>query len=142
MTRQARRMLRFGVLLVLLALLIGLVVPALAVPRLGVAAHVNGVVGGLALIVLGLLWPHLELGARALGAAFWLAVYSFFVSTLMPLLGGAWAAGATMLPLAAGTARGTPLQEGLLGAGLVTAGAAVFALFILLFVGLRGPARP
>ena len=141
MADQARRLLRFGVLLVLLALLIGLAIPALAVPRLGVAAHVNGVVGGLALIVLGLLWPHLELGRRALMVAFWLAVYSFFVATLMPFLGGAWKAGATMLPLAAGTARGTPLQEAILSAGLVTAGAAVFVLFALLYLGLRGSAR-
>ena len=135
-------MLRFGVLLVLLALLIGLAIPALAVPRLGVAAHVNGVVGGVALLVLGLLWPQLQLGRRGLGAAFWLAVYSFFVATLMPLLGGAWAAGATMLPLAAGTARGTPLQEAILSTGLVTAGVSVFVLFVLLFLGLRGAPRP
>ena len=137
MDEQARRLLRFGVVLVLLALLIGLAIPALAVPRLGVAAHVNGVLGGLALIVLGLLWPHLQLGSRALGASFWLAVYSFFVATLIPLLGGVWAAGATMLPLAAGTARGTPLQEAILSAGLITAGIAVFMLFVLLYMGLR-----
>lgn len=137
MAEQSRRLLRFGVVLVLLALLIGLAIPALAVPRLGVAAHVNGVVGGLALIVLGLLWPHLRLGSKALGAAFWLAVYSFFVATLMPLLGGAWAAGATMLPLAAGAARGTAMQEAILSAGLITAGIAVFVLFVLLYQGLR-----
>src|SRR5512145_2871765 len=135
-------MLRFGVVLVLFALLIGLAIPALAVPRLGVAAHVNGVVGGVALIVLGLLWPHLQLGPRALGAAFWLAVYSFFVATIMPLLGGTWAACATMLPLAAGTARGTPFQEGIISVGLTTAGVSVFVLFVLLFLGLRGSPRP
>lgn len=141
MADQARRLLRFGVVLVLLALLIGLAIPALAVPRLGVAAHVNGVVGGLSLIVLGLLWSHLQLGPRALAAAFWLALYSFFIATLMPFLGGAWAAGATMLPLAAGTAHGTPLQEAILSAGLITAGVAVFVLFVLLFLGLRGTPR-
>ena len=134
-------MLRSGVVLVVFALLVGLAIPALAVPRLGVAAHVNGVVGGLALLVLGLLWPHLRLGSRALGACFWLAVYAFFTATLMPRLGAAWAAGATMLPLAAGTARGTPLQEAILSAGLVTAGVAVFALFVLLYLGLRGAPR-
>jgi hydroxylaminobenzene mutase len=134
-------LLRFGVVLVLFALLIGLGIPALAVPRLGVAAHVNGVVGGVSLIVLGLLWPHLQLGSRALAAAFWLAVYSFFVATIMPLLGGAWAAGATMLPLAAGTAHGTPFQEAIISAGLITAGVCVFVLFVLLFLGLRGAPR-
>jgi len=137
LAEQSRRLLRFGVVLVLLALFIGLAIPALAVPRLGVAAHVNGVVGGLALIVLGLLWPHLQLSSRALGAAFWLAVYSFFVATLMPFLGGVLAAGATMLPLAAGTARGSPIEETILSVGLITAGIAVFVLFILLYLGLR-----
>jgi hydroxylaminobenzene mutase len=129
------------VALVLVALLIGLAIPALAVPRLGVAAHLNGVIGGVALIVLGLLWPQLALRPAAATAAFWLAVYSFAVATLMPLLGAVWAAGATMLPIAAGTARGTPLQEAILSAGLVSAGGAVFVLFALLFAGLRGPAR-
>jgi hydroxylaminobenzene mutase len=100
------------------------------------------VVGGLALIVLGLLWPHLQLGPRALGAACWLALYSFFVATLMPLLGGVWEAGASMLPLAAGAARGTPLEEAVLSAGLITAGVSVFVLFVLLYLGLRGPVRP
>ena len=141
MAEQARRLLRFGVVLVLFSLLIGLAIPALAVPRLGVAAHVNGVLGGVALMVLGLLWPHLELGARSLCAAFWLAVYSFFVATIMPLLGGAWAAGATMLPLAAGAARGTPLQEAIISIGLASAGVSVFVLFILLLLGLRGATR-
>jgi hydroxylaminobenzene mutase len=137
----ARRLLRSGVVLILLSLLIGLAIPGLTVPRLGVAALVNGVVGGLALIVLGLLWPHLDLGPRARGAAFWLGVYSFFVATIMPLLGAVWGAGASMLPIAAGTARGTPAQEAILSAGLITAGVSVFVLFVLLFVGLRGAAR-
>jgi hydroxylaminobenzene mutase len=138
----ARRLLRSGVVLILLSLVIGLVIPGLTVPRLGVAAHVNGVVGGLALIVLGLLWPHLDLSPRARRAVFWLGVYSFFVATIMPLLGAVWGAGASMLPIAAGAARGTPVQEAILSAGLITAGASVFVLFVLLFVGLRGAARP
>lgn len=88
MTEQARRPLRSGALLAPVALLAGLAIPALAVPRIGVAARVNGIAGGLALIALGLLWPHLRLGARALAAAFRLARY-FFVATFVPLLGGA-----------------------------------------------------
>jgi hypothetical protein len=45
-TRQSRRLLQLGLLLLLLGLLIGLTIPALSVPRLGVAAHLNAVVGG------------------------------------------------------------------------------------------------
>ena len=141
MSEQARRLLQLGVLLFLLALLIGLAIPALAVPRLGVAAHVNAVVGAGFLIVLGLVWPQLRLGPRALGLAFWFAVYSFFMGALMPFLGGVWGAGSTMLPIAAGTARGSALQEGVISVGLTTAGIAVTTLGVLLLLGLRGNSR-
>jgi hydroxylaminobenzene mutase len=127
--------------LLLIGLLIGFIIPALAVPRLGVSAHVNAVVGALFLLVLGLIWPQLRLGARAQGLAFWFALYSFFMGALMPLLAGAWRAGGTMLPLAAGTARGSVLEEGVIAVGLTTAGATVIALCLLLFRGLRGGTR-
>lgn len=141
MADQGRRLLLLGALLLLLSLLIGLAIPALAVPRLGVAAHLNAVIGALFLLALGLLWPQLRLGTRGSAFAFWLAAYSFFTASLMPLLGGVWRAGGTMLPLAAGTARGSALQEGIIAVGLVTAGVAVFALGVLLVVGLRGSPR-
>ena len=141
MSRQARRLLQLGVGLFLLSLLLGFAIPGLAIPRLGVAAHVNGVVGALFLLALGLLWPQLRLGARAAGLAFWLALYSFFMGALMPLLAGLWGAGGSMLPIAAGAARGSAFQEGVIGAGLVTAGVGVLALCVLLLLGLRAPAE-
>jgi hypothetical protein len=72
---------------------------------------------------------------------FWLAPYSFFMASLMPLLGGVWRAGGTMLPLAAGTARGTAFQEGVISVGLFTAGVAVVVVAVLVLLGLRGGAR-
>jgi len=105
-----------------------------------VAAHLNGVIGALFLVVLGLVWPQLRLRPTASSLASWLAPYSFFVATLMPLLGGMWQAGGGMLPIAAGTARGTAFQEGVIATGLVTAGVAVVALSVLLLLGLRGRA--
>jgi hydroxylaminobenzene mutase len=140
MQQSGRRLLQLGMLLFLGALLIGLAIPALAVPRLGVAAHLNGVIGALFLIVLGLVWPHLRLSPTALSLASWLAPYAFFVATLMPLLGGIWRAGGAMLPIAAGTARGTAFQEGVIAAGLITAAVAVIMVAVLLVLGLRGRA--
>ena len=105
MAEQARRALQLGVLLALLGLLTGLVVPALAVPRLGLSAH---------------------------------ACYGGW---LMPLLGGLWGAGAGMLPIAAGGARGTAFQEGVIAAGLMTSAVAILAVCGLVLWGRRGPAR-
>jgi hydroxylaminobenzene mutase len=64
-------MLQHGVLLLLIGLLTGLAVPALSVPRLGVSAHILGVIGGLLLIALGLLWPQLRLAPRSAVLGFW-----------------------------------------------------------------------
>ena len=141
MSQQARRLLQLGVALFLLSLLIGFTIPALAVPRLGVAAHLNGVIGALFLLALGLVWPQLRLAPRVLALAFWLAVYSFYTGALMPLLAGMWGAGGTMLPIAAGAARGSAFQEGVIALGLITAGVAVLALCVLLLVGLRASVR-
>src|SRR5262245_61875487 len=102
MAGQSRRLVQLGVLLVLIGLLTGRVVPALAVPRLGVSAHVLGVSGGFFLAVFGLLWPQVRLGSGTARLCYALAVYSFYCGWLMPLLGGVWGAGATMLPFAAG----------------------------------------
>jgi hydroxylaminobenzene mutase len=131
-------MIQLGVLLLLLGLLTGLVVPALAVPRLGVSAHIVGSIGGIFLVVFGLLWPQLRLGPRASGVGLALAVTSFYGGWLMPLLGGVWGAGASMLPFAAGEARGTAFQEGLIAAGLGASAVAVVALCALVLWGLRG----
>jgi (hydroxyamino)benzene mutase len=90
--------------------------------------------------VLGLIWPRLRLGRRSLRVAFWLAPYSFFTATLMPLLAGMWGAGGQVLPMAGGTVQGSPLQERIIAVGLASAGATVIVLCVLLLVGLRGKA--
>ena len=48
-------------LVFLIALLVGLAVPKFAVPRLGLSAHLIGIMQGLFLMVSGLLWPKLQL---------------------------------------------------------------------------------
>jgi hydroxylaminobenzene mutase len=141
MAAQARRMIQLGVLLALVALLTGVAIPALAVPRLGLSAHIVGVSGGFFLVVFGLVWPQLRLGPAASRAACALAVYAFYGGWLMPLLGGLWGAGATILPVAAGSARGSAFQEGVIAGGLMTSAVAILAACALVLWGLRGPAR-
>jgi len=132
-------MLQLGVLLFLLGLLVGSVVPALAVPRLGLSAHLLGVTEGTFLIVIGLLWPRLNLGPRTSRVGFWLAVYGCFAVWAPAVLGGVWGAGNVMMPIAAGQARGTAVQEGIIMAGLVTGAVAMVAVCVLILWGLRGP---
>ena len=138
-TKEARghRLLQLGVLLFLLALLVGLAVPRFAVPRLALSVHLLGLMQGLFLSVLGLLWPRLQFTPRLSTVAFWLAVYGCLGAWTSNLLGAIWGAGNTIVPIAAGQARGTNLQEGIINGGLRTAAVALIATAVLVLWGLR-----
>jgi hydroxylaminobenzene mutase len=135
--RQAHRLLQLGFLLFLLALLVGLAVPRFAVPRLALSTHLLGLMQGLFLSVLGLLWLRLKLTPRLSAIAFWLAIYGCFAAWTANLLGAIWGAGNTIVPIAAGQARGSDLQEGIINGGLRTAAVALIATLALVLWGLR-----
>jgi hydroxylaminobenzene mutase len=59
--RQGQRLLQVGITVFLLSLLIGLAIPAFTVPRVGLSAHLVGIMQGLFLMVIGLIWPRLQL---------------------------------------------------------------------------------
>jgi hypothetical protein len=59
---QGHRLLQVGAALFLLALFVGIAIPAFAVPRLGLSTHLLGITQGIFLLVLGLVWP----GSRSL----------------------------------------------------------------------------
>src|SRR3954454_24817010 len=69
-----RRLLRHGIVLFLLRLVTGRLVQSLALPRVGLASHLQGVMNGTFLVALGLLWPHLRLRGLPLRAAYWLTL--------------------------------------------------------------------
>ena len=68
----SRRLLALGIALFLLGLLTGLVTGALANPRMGVSAHLEGVLNGVFLIALSSAWRHIHLPKAAETTAFWL----------------------------------------------------------------------
>jgi hydroxylaminobenzene mutase len=129
-----------GIAVFLLSLLIGLAIPAFAVPRLGLSAHLVGIMQGLFLMVMGLIWPRLQLSTAVSRVGVWLAVYGCFAPLIANMLAGIWGAGHTMLPMAAGQARGSALQESMIAVGLRTGGASLIALCIMVLWGLRPPA--
>ena len=139
---RAHRLLQLGTGLFLLGLLVGLAVPRLANPRMALASHLEGVMNGMFLLVLGLVWPRLALGERAARATFGLAVYAGFANWGTTLLAAAWGAGARM-PLAAGKHRGSAAQEVVIDALLVSLSVAIVAVCVLVLWGLRlnRPAR-
>jgi hydroxylaminobenzene mutase len=136
-SRQGVRLARLGVVLFLLALVTGLLVPRFRLPRLGLSAHLLGVSQGLFLMVIGLLWPKLELTRQASRVGFWLMLYGCFVAWAANVLGAIWGAGGNSLPMASGNAHGSALQEAIITASLRTAGASLIAALLLILWGLR-----
>lgn len=78
--QTGHRLLQLGVALFLLGLLTGLAVPGLANPRMALASHLEGLMNGLFLIALGLMWPRVALSARLASVTFWLACYGTFAN--------------------------------------------------------------
>lgn len=139
--RRAHRLLQLGVALFLLGLLTGFGLPLMANPRMGLSSHLEGVMNGGVLVVLGLIWDRLRLGDRALSVTFWAAVYGTFANWATTLLAAIWGAGA-MMPLAAGNQRGTAVQEALVSFGLWSLSLSMLVVCGLLLVGLRGAPGP
>jgi hydroxylaminobenzene mutase len=136
---QSRRLLQAGIALFLIGLLTGLAVPVFGNPRMGLASHVEALMNGTFLVVLGLLWSRLVLTRTQLSAAFWLAAYGTFANWLSTFLAAMWAAGSGMMPIAAGGRVGTAVQETVINGLLVSLGLAMIAVCVLVLLGLRTP---
>jgi len=139
--RQGHRLLQAGTLLFLLALLVGLVVPTFAVPRLGLSTHLLGIMQGLFLMILGVLWPRLRITQGMGRGGVLLAVYGCVAAWGANLLGAIWAAGSPMLPIAAGQAHGSALQETVIAVALRSAAISLIAVVLLVLWGLRSTAE-
>nr|AAK26516.1 hydroxylaminobenzene mutase [Pseudomonas putida] len=138
----ARRLLQLGIALFLLGLLTGFLLPMMANPRVGLSSHLEGVLNGMFLLALGLMWPQLSLGTGARKAAFGFAVYGTYANWLATLLAGFWGAGGRMMPIAAGGHAGTAAQEGLIAFALISLSLSMLVVGALALWGLRSaPAR-
>jgi len=135
------RLLQLGVVLFLLGLLTGFAIPMVANPRMGLTSHLEGVMNGMFLMLLGLLWPRLVLPRTARTALFGLSVYGTFANWAATLLAAVWGAGATMMPIAAPGQEGSALQEATVTFLLLTLSLAIVAASVLILWGLRGGPR-
>jgi (hydroxyamino)benzene mutase len=139
---DSRHLIRFGILLFFLGLVTGLVVPMLTNPRMGLSSHLEGLMNGMFLAILGLLWQRLKLSRLLLGVTFWLALYGAYVNWATTLIAAFWGAGATFMPMASLGQKGTPVQELLINFGLVSLSIAILGCCCLVLWGLRGADDP
>lgn len=114
-------LIRHGLTLFLVGLITGFAVPLTANPRAGLAGHLEGVMNGTFLVALGCAWGQLRLGAFACRAVYALVLFGAWANwagtTLSAVLGTSKAT-----PIAGAGHAGTPLQENLVLAILVSVG--------------------
>lgn len=122
-------------LIVGLGLLTGAAVPVLTNPRMGVAAHVGGVMSGMLLLLVGLIWGEIRLAASAEKAAFWLFLYASYTGWLAQLL-AAWFGTSRATPIGGAGYSGAPWQENLVYFVAISFSIAILVACILALWGL------
>jgi len=133
--RQSDKMLFLGILLFFLGLIVGLLAPALANPRMGLSSHIEGVLNGMFLILLGLIWPKVDLSDRWLRITFWLAVYGTFANWFGILIAAIFNAG-KMLGIAANGKEGPAIAEGVVTFSLISLSIAMLIICVTVLIGL------
>ncbi len=132
---QSHRLIFLGVTLFLLGLIVGLFVPMFANPRMGLSSHIEGILNGIFLIVLGLIWTRITLSERLLKINFSLAIYGTFANWFTMLFAAILNAG-KMLNIAAEGKEGSPLSEAIITFLLLSLSAAMIALCVITLIGL------
>ena len=130
---------RHGFILILLALVSGLFVQAMSIPRLGLSAHTIGILSGILLMAIGAVWPLFELSCRQQRIMYWSWLYSSYINWLGCLVGAVAGAGKAT-PMASAGALGSPAAEAAVGIMLISVAAASFVAVGLSLFGLSGRA--
>ena len=131
---QSDRLLFLGFLLFLFGLLIGVFIPMMTNSRMGLSAHLEGIMNGLFLVILGLIWNKLVLNDKWLTSVFWLTLYGSFANFVAVSVAAITGAG-KMMPLAGGK-EGTAVIEGLISFLLVSLALAMIFVCLSILTGL------
>lgn len=135
MEDRKRQLLWLGMFLFLLGLLTGFVEQKFTNPRMGLAAHLEGVMNGTFLIALGAAWTEVRLSLRWKAVAYWGVLYATFanwaVTTIAAIFGTA-----ALSPISAAGHSAQPWQEGVVTFGFTSVGIVLVASSILVLVGL------
>src|SRR5580698_10240218 len=139
MERTDRHLMWHGMFLFLIGLLPGFAEQHFANIRMGLAAHLEGVMNGTFLLALGAAWNGVRLSARPRAIAYWTALYGTYANWLFTTLAAAFGT-AALSPITGAGHTGLPWQESLVTIGFLTTGVAIVASSVLVLWGLRGKA--
>ena len=136
-SKFSHKLVRYGITLFFLGLLTGFAIPVMRNPRMRLASHLEAVMNGMFLILLGLIWQRLRLSVGALEWGYALSLFGTYTNWFTNLLAAIWGAGAELLPIAGGGYQGVAWQEVLVKVGLVSLAFAMTAVCIIVLWGLK-----
>ncbi len=123
-----------------LGLLTGFLEPRFANMRMGLAAHLEGVMNGIFLIGLGAIWNEVRLSPGLKATTFWIALMGTYGNWLITTTAAVFGTSA-LSPITGTPHGGQPWQEKLVTAGFMAIGIAIVACAVLVLCGLRKAAR-
>jgi hydroxylaminobenzene mutase len=132
-SRQADKLIFLGLILFLSGLVVGLFVQNMANPRMGMSAHLEGIMNGMFLVILGLIWKRLSLSKTLLKVTFWFVVYGTFANLLAVVIAAVTGFGG-MMPLAGGQ-KGNQAIEGLISLLLITLSLCMLGVCVIVLIG-------
>lgn len=132
--KKSAQLIFWGMVLFFLGLITGLLIPAMTNQRMGLSAHLEGILNGLFLMLLGLIWPKVKCPPRMLNLIYLLVLYAGFANFAAVLLAGFTGAG-KMMPIAGGV-EGPELLELSISFLLVSLTVSILAAAVLLLYGL------
>jgi len=132
-SKQADKLIFLGLILFLFGLIIGLFVQNMANPRMALSAHLEAVMNGMFLVMLGLIWKRLVLAITLLTVTFWLAIYGTFANLAAVLIAAVTGYG-KMMPIAGGR-EGAGTAESVITFLLVSLALCMIAVCIMVLTG-------
>ncbi|HEY4967215.1 MAG TPA: hypothetical protein VII28_12490 [Puia sp.] len=133
----SRKLKLLGMFLFLLGLVTGFLMMNIKNPKMGLAAHMEGVMNGTFLIAVGLIWNELKLSKNLKNAAYGTLIYGTFVNWFVTLLSAHFGT-SKMTPISGQGFVGTDLQENIVRVGYITVGLTMVFSVIVMTYGLRG----
>ena len=131
-----RRLMWHGMCLFLLGLLTGFAEQRFANMRMGLAAHLEGVMNGIFLVALGAVWIEVRLAPLAKAAAYWTALYGAYVNWAVTVFAAVFST-SSLSPITGAAHSAQPWQENIVAIAFPTVGIAIIACSVLVLWGLR-----
>ena len=136
MENTGRRLMWHGMFLFLIGLITGFLEQHFANVRMGLAAHLEGVMNGIFLLALGGAWSAVNLRPAMKATAYWTVLYGTYMNWVFTTLAAIFGTGA-LSPITAPGRAGQPWQEALVTAGFMSVGIVIVFSTILILWGLR-----